>query len=172
MKFALSVVAIAAIATIYSTGAFVSQTPGLDNTVEGFLAISDAEMAQQVGGQHVQPREGLQKYVAGDPVPDENAYCVKDNGCARGKKNKRKDLNRHYYECEPCIPPVYYNECNHVSIWPKHSRMQPNGTHYWVPAKFRVSCHKNPDGECKLHTSILSSGDQVNSCERPVGQCL
>lgn len=46
----MSILAIAVIATIYSTGAFVPQTHGVEKTVAGLEALSDAEMTQQVGG--------------------------------------------------------------------------------------------------------------------------
>lgn len=50
MKFVLSILSIFAIIAVYSTGAFVSELQGMTETVAGLAVLSDAEMAEQVGG--------------------------------------------------------------------------------------------------------------------------
>lgn len=54
IRIALSILAIAAVVAIYSTGTFVPETQGIEDTVADLVVLSDAEMAQQVGG----PEEG------------------------------------------------------------------------------------------------------------------
>ncbi len=174
MKIALSVVAIAAIATIYGTGAFVSQTHGMDNTVDGFLVISNAEMAQQVGGQFVNQKEGKQEIIPGE---DYSKHCDGLNDCLRPNMN-RKEFIRDYYVCDHCPPPVNIynlipiNFFNRDFHWPKYSRFKEDGiTRYKVPKIVIVNCKFTDDGECKVSPDIHENGPKKNSCERLVGFC-
>ena len=50
MKFVLSILSILVVIAVYSTGAFVSESQGMTDTVAGLAVLSDAEMAEQVGG--------------------------------------------------------------------------------------------------------------------------
>lgn len=50
MKTLLSILSILTMVGIYSTGAFVPETQGTVDTAAGLVALSDADMARQVGG--------------------------------------------------------------------------------------------------------------------------
>ena len=164
MKIVLSVVAIAAIATIYSTGAFVSQTPGLDNTFDGFLAISNAEMAQQVGGHHRNPDEGIKKRIDGQ---DYSKHCDASGGNVCLLENHhRKEFRAPFYVCDNCLPPVYLVNTNDWKFslpYPKYS------SDFEVPEIIIITCHFNKDGECEPKVSFGLKDRE--SCEKFVGAC-
>lgn len=174
MKIALSVVAIAAIATIYSTGAFVSKTPGLDNTVDGFLAISNAEMAQQVGGENG-PSEGIPFYK---PRQDHGKWCSNKPGYVNcktnfpGEENVKKVRNA-YYMCDPCRPPMDINlfniQLNDVH-WPKYSRLTEDGEDYSPTHKrLRLECRLGDNGKCFIHETGIDG--TFGNCLRWIGIC-
>lgn len=50
MKIVLSILSILTMLAIYSTGAFVPESQGMVDTVAGLKVLSNAEMAQQMGG--------------------------------------------------------------------------------------------------------------------------
>ena len=50
MRVLLSILLILTVLTAYSTGAFVPEHEGIVDTVAGLAVLSDAEMAQQMGG--------------------------------------------------------------------------------------------------------------------------
>ena len=50
MKIVLSILSILTMLAIYSTGAFVPESQGMADTVAGLKVLSNAEMAQQMGG--------------------------------------------------------------------------------------------------------------------------
>ncbi len=50
MKSVLSILSILTVLAFYITGAFVPETQGVVDTVDGFMLLSDADMAQQIGG--------------------------------------------------------------------------------------------------------------------------
>ena len=104
MKIALSIVAIAAIAAIYSTGAFVPQTHGIENTFEGFLVISDAEMAQHVGG----PDEGIQRVNHSGPDQDVASCGSSNPDCNIDRQVRDATL----YACDNCPASVFDNYDN------------------------------------------------------------
>ena len=177
MKIALSVVAIAAIATIYSTGAFVSQTHGMDNTVAGFLAISNAEMAQQVGGEP-DPSEGIPFHK---PREDHGKWCSNELGFVNcktrrpGEENVKKVSNSHYM-CDPCRPPIntinVFNLFNlHNVHWPKFSRLAEDGITDFqpTPKSLRLECKLGDDGKCFI-TETGIEGTWGN-CLRWIGIC-
>ena len=77
VRIALSLLAIVAVAAIYSTGAFIPETNGMADTVAGLTVLNDAEMAQQVGGpwtsQLAAEANGSYASCAVDNCPD-NTY--------------------------------------------------------------------------------------------------
>ena len=173
MKIALSVVAIAAIVTIYSTGAFVFQTPGMDNTVDGFLAISNAEMAQQVGGEN-DPSEGIAHYKERE---DHGSFCSEDSGdCFTrwpGEENV-KIVRNSYWMCRPCLPPTNINLFNLIVLnnvpYPKFSRLDENGADYEpTHRKLRLVCEEGEEGKCTM-TETGIDGEWGN-CLRWIGFC-
>ena len=50
MRTAVFIFTIAAIAVVYSTGAFILDTNGVADTFAGLPVLNDAEMAQRIGG--------------------------------------------------------------------------------------------------------------------------
>ena len=50
IKITLALLAIVAVAALYSTGAFIPETNGMADTVAGLIVLNDTEMAQNVGG--------------------------------------------------------------------------------------------------------------------------
>ena len=50
MKNVLSILSILMVLAFYITGAFVPETQGVVDTVAGLMPLSDADMAQQIGG--------------------------------------------------------------------------------------------------------------------------
>lgn len=164
MKIVLSVVAIAAIATIYSTGAFVSQTPGMDNTVDGFLAISNAEMAQQVGGHHIVPDEGIKKKIDGQ---DYSKHCDESGGnvCLKSDHH-RKEFNAPYYVCANCLPRVVLFNINNCTFSLPYARYSDD---FEVPEKIIITCYFNDEGDCEPNVS--KSLKKRDSCEKFVGVC-
>lgn len=50
MKTILSIIAVTTVFGLYSTGMFVPDSQGLVDTVAGLTALSDANMAQNIGG--------------------------------------------------------------------------------------------------------------------------
>lgn len=170
MNIALSVVAIAAIATLYSTGAFVSQTHGMDNTVAGFLAISNAEMAQQVGGES-DDVEGVPFYIP--EVPERGKFCTTRAHCRyRKAKLKRKLIEAEYWVCDPCIPYISFNIFNyHVNIRvPKFSRLNDDKSDYEPrPVQLLLLCEKDNDGNCVIDEQ--ERGGTHGNCLRIIGWC-
>ena len=173
MKIVLSVVAIAAIAMIYGTGAFVPQTHGLDNTVAGFLAISNAEMAQQIGGHHTEPREGEQKLIDGG---DFSKHCDANNVCYK-PDHHRKEFDASYYVCTDC-PPDDEDELNtnvntnlNANIISKYSRFKANGKRNYIHSKVIVTCYFNAEKKCEPRTT-KGGKKNLQSCEVLVGTCV
>ena len=171
MKIALSVVAIAAIATIYSTGAFVSQTHGMDNTVAGFLAISNAEMAQQVGGE-TDPSEGIPYYKR---QQDHGNFCDDRDDCrTRHRDQKTKTVYAAYTMCDPCRPPLTLNFFNliQINLWPKYSRLDEDGKDYNPTyKKLLLTCDQDSNGNCVINTKNDTSSGTHGNCQRYIGDC-
>ena len=174
MKIALSVAAIAAIATIYSTGAFVSHTHGIDNTVAGFLTISNAEMAQQIGGEP-DPSEGWPFFM--QEVPRRGNFCKARADCRHRKaKLKQKKIENAYWRCEPCTPYININFFNLIELnirAPKYSRLDENGNDYKPSAvQLLLVCEINE--EDKKKNCIIKEhkrGGTHGNCLRPIGFC-
>ena len=166
MKIALSVVAIAAIATIYSTGAFVSQTQGMDNTVDGFLVISNAEMTQQVGGQFIELSTGIPFYIPEGKVPDK--FC--DGRIACRKRNHKTYINASYYVCDNCLPPLNIFNLYQWN-WPKYSRLGEDGRGIKIDKQIIVTCRLNEEGICEVHKEPYGPGGEHTTCTRYVEPC-
>ena len=170
MKIALSVVAIAAIATIYSTGAFVSQTHGMDNTVAGFLVISNAEMAQQVGGDHPGYSKGIPLYYRETPEVPGN-YCAGIRECY--EQDRKMEVRGAYAICAPCMPPL--NIFNRWQWnWPEYTRLEADGSRIKVPKFYIVTCvfeNQIENLNCKVNKQHNTLNGWQDDCSRYLGDC-
>ena len=155
MKIALSFIAIAAIAAIYSTGAFVPQTHGIENTFAGFIILSDAEMAQNVGG----PEEGHRRQNT-VPVDHDVASCGSSNpDCDKDRQTRDAIL----YACDPCPEPVFDNYDNTYYYYDKHSIRKSDGNILYEGLRISSFC-KNTYNGCEREEF-----DEGSDFDKPIG---
>lgn len=169
MKIALSVVAIAAIATIYSTGAFVSQTHGMENTFDGFLVINNAEMAQQVGGEPPELSKGIPLYYPEGEVPED--FCAGIRECY--ERDREMEIRGAYSVCTPCLPDL--NLFNRWEFnWPEYTRKNADGSNIKVPKFYKITCVFENLIErlnCKVNKQHNTLKGWQNDCSRYLGDC-
>ncbi|MDE0314717.1 MAG: hypothetical protein OXM61_07445 [Candidatus Poribacteria bacterium] len=176
MKNSLYILAIAAVVTIYSTGAFVPDTQGIESTFDGFLVISDAEMAQHVGG----PDEGHQRLNT-NPTDHDMASCGSSNpNC--DSDNQTRDA--YLYACDNCLDPVFDDYDNTYFYYDKFSYRKSDGNILYKGLRISSSCREKSDGTCEYYAydqgpdwDNMDNGepnplpDKQQTCEVPVGKC-
>ena len=101
IKITLALLAIVAVAAIYSTGAFIPETNGMADTVAGLTVLNDTEMAQNVGG------PWTQVLPSGNEGGGEHASCVVDN-CPDNTFTFTLDD----WDCVPCDDSEAYSLTN------------------------------------------------------------
>lgn len=145
IKIALPVLAIAAIITIYSTGAFIPETQGIEDTVAGLVVLGDAEMAQQVGG----PEEGWAELVVWEG--SEKASCYGSHSCGEKppcpKDRQVRDASQH--KCRSCDSQTWYYTKYRYKSKPKRI----------------VSWCKNQSEGCFYDEAADPESDWISSCE-------